>query len=248
MAEQTNNEVELLRAVANTGFEDCKPEWKKLLRALHLGPAYIPGIQEMVYDTRWRERPNPLAYVRKGAVRWAIRHGLVDVRRKSNKEVLAGELDYRDSDGQPLGHDDKLGLALYQFDEGHPRHSIVDYLPAEVLDGLNEEVLWDKVADLADLDAGERIVLDLRLMGLGWRDAMEACLTEEDRKILHSAWRRFDRHKGVLKRVLTTGKPHRIKRIEAPSANLELMFAEAEEGSLKIFFKKVVSKPGNGCM
>lgn len=248
MAEQINNEIELLRAVANTGYEDCRPEWNKLLRALHLGPAYIPGIQEMVYDTRWRERPNPLAWVRKGAVRWAIRHGLMDVRRRNNKEVLASELEFKDSEGRPLSHDDTLGLALCQFDEGSPRDSIVDYLPAGVVDEFHEEVLWDKVADLAGLDSGERIVLDLRLMGLGWRAAMEACLTDDDRTILYAAWRRFERRKDVLKQVLLTAKPHRARRIEGSGQEYELMFAEDGQGALKIFFKKLVSKGGNGCM
>jgi len=122
-------------------------------------------------------------------------------------------------------------------DHGDPS----DCLPAEIVDEFHEEVNWEKVADLADLDAGERIVLELRLMGLGWRDAIAACLTADDRAILHSAWRRFDRHKDVLKQVLLTAKPHRAKRI-ARGPEVEMMFTETEEGRLKIFFKKVVSR------
>lgn len=218
------------------------------MRALHLAPSYVPAIQEMLRDSRWKEKSNPIGYVRNGAVRWAVRHGLVDARRKPGKEVLASELNFTDGGGEPLGHDDVLGFALCQFDDAPVRESIVDYLPAEVVDEFHEEVNWEKVAELAGLDTGERMVLDLRLMGLGWRDALEACLTEDDRTILHSAWRRFDRHKEVLKQVLLTAKPHRARRLEGAGEEYELMFTETEEGRLKIFFKKLVSKSGNECM
>jgi hypothetical protein len=235
---QNKGEIELLKTVAGQEYEQCKPEWSRLLRALHLAPTYVPAIQEMLRDSRWSGKSNPIGYVRNGAVRWAVRHGLVEARRKPSKEVLASELNFTDGDGEPLGHDDKLGLALCQFDETSVRESIVDYLPAEVVDEFHEEVNWDKVADLAGLDPGERIVLDLRLMGLGWRDALEACLTEDDRAILYAAWRRFDRHKEVLKQVLLTAKAHRARRIEGSGEEYELMFTENEEGRLKIFFKR----------
>jgi len=120
------------------------------------------------------------------------------------------------------------------------RERIADILSAEVLNE-HQEVDWEKVAKLANLDPGERIVLDLKLMGLSFREAIGACVTAEDRNILNTAWRRFDRHKHVVKQALLTGKPQHIMR-KGSVPELELMFTEGEDGRLKIFFKKVVSK------
>jgi hypothetical protein len=58
---------------------------------------------------------------------------------------------------------------------------------------------WDRTAELAGLDAGERIVLDLQLMGLGRERALSLCYTDDDRKLLQAAWKRFVRHKEALR-------------------------------------------------
>ena len=103
-------------------------------------------------------------------------------------------------------HDEQFRTGL-----GAERGSIYDEdditnrLPRAVLD-KNLEVKWDHVADMAQMDAGERIVLKLRLSGLERDVALAACYTEEDRKILQAAWKRFDRHKDLFKQVLMSGK------------------------------------------
>jgi hypothetical protein len=87
-------------------------------------------------------------------------------------------------------------------------------LPSSVLD-KNLEVKWDRVADMAQMDSGERIVLQLRLKGLERDLALAACYTDEDRKILQAAWKRFDRHKELFKEVLMSGKSLANKRPQA---------------------------------
>ncbi len=102
------------------------------------------------------------------------------------REVLATDLNFKDADGKSLGHDDRLGTALHRHDEqfrtglGAERGSIYDEddiinrLPESLLDG-NLEVKWERVADMAQMDSGERIVLQLQRNGLGRRGALAAC-------------------------------------------------------------------------
>jgi hypothetical protein len=240
MTEQQNRELELLKAVANESYEKAKAKWSRLLKALYLSPSFVPAIQEILKQGKWRNQPKPVAYVRKAAVRWAVRYGLVDIRRKAGKEVLAIAGEH-----EPLEEEYKLISELCDFEDQRKHQQILHLLSAEVLNAevMNEDegVNWEKVTRLANLDPGERIVLDLKLMGLNWREAIAACLTAEDRKILNTAWRRFDRHKSVVKQALLTGKPqHSVRKTSVP--DLELMFTEGDDGRLKIFLKKVGSK------
>jgi len=78
-------------------------------------------------------------------------------------------------------------------------------LPRAVLD-KNLEVKWDRVADMAQMDSGERIVLRLRLLGLERDAALATCYTDDDRKILQAAWKRFDRHKRFVQRSIDVRK------------------------------------------
>jgi hypothetical protein len=158
-----------------------------------------------------------MAYVRKGSLRCAVRLGIVDVRRNLRRETLATDLNFKDADGKPLGHDDRLGTALHRHDEQfrsglgaeygsiYDEDAITNRLPQAVLD-KNLEVQWDRVAEMAQMDSGERIVLKLRLSGLERDAALAACYTDDDRKILQAAWKRFDRHKDLFKEVLLSGK------------------------------------------
>jgi hypothetical protein len=210
-------EIELLHAVENQPFEACEAEWTELLRSLHLGLSYVPAVQAVIQERRWKTQPNPIAYVRKSSVRCAVRMGIVD-RRPKHREILASELHIKDADGKSLGHDDKLGTALHRYDQqfgsgpGATHEAIYDEdyignrLPESVMDE-NLEVEWDRVAQLAGMDAGERIVLKLRLSGLERDTALAACYTDADRKILQAAWKRFDRHKDLFKEVLLSGRP-----------------------------------------
>ncbi|MGZ4896274.1 MAG: hypothetical protein ACXVJ0_07400, partial [Candidatus Angelobacter sp.] len=214
-------EIDLLTTLSTQPYSACEDQWNQLLRGLHLGGAYIPAIHAVLKEGRWKTQPNPIAYVRKSSVRVAARLGIVDVRPNGDREILASDLHYKDADGESLGHDDKLGTALYRHDEqfragvaagfGSEYGSIYDEdyignrLPDSVMDE-NLEVDWDRVSQLAGMDAGERIVLDLQRIGFGRRAALAACYTDEDKKLLEAAWRRFDRKKETLKEVLQSGK------------------------------------------
>jgi hypothetical protein len=210
-------EIELLTALSTQPFSACEAQWLLLLRSLYLPIAYVPAIQAVLEKGRWKSQPDPMAYVRKGSLRCAVRLGILDVRRNSRREVLATDLNFKDSEGKSLGHDDRLGTALHRQDEKfrtglgaeygsiYDEDDITNRLPRAVLD-KNLEVKWDRVADMAQMDSGERIVLRLRLQGLERDVALATCYTDDDRKILQAAWKRFDRHKDLFKEVLMSGK------------------------------------------
>ncbi|HKT48995.1 MAG TPA: hypothetical protein VJV96_01795 [Candidatus Angelobacter sp.] len=248
MSEQQKRELELLKAVADEPYENAKVKWNRLLKALHLSRTYVPGIKEILTHGKWRNQPGPVAYVRKAAVHWAVRHGLADIRRKPGKEVPTA---WTSSEHDSFDEEHRLISELCEVEDQRKPQRLVHLLSQEVLDrevlSEAEAVDWEKVATLAILDPGERIVLDLKLIGLSWREAIAACLAAEDRKILNTAWRRFDRHKGSVKQALLTGRPQHILR-KGSVPGLELMFTEGEDGRLKIFFKRVRSRYRFSCM
>jgi hypothetical protein len=91
------------------------------------------------------------------------------------------------------------------------------------------------------MDAGERMVLELQRIGLARESALAACFSEDDRKVLQAAWKRFDRHKASLKAVLSTGKAdpvRRSQRVGPDEEKLELIFVEAPGKGMKISFKR----------
>lgn len=239
MTQPQKYELELLKAAAHERYEKGKGKWSKLLKALHLSPTYVPAIEEILGQGKWRNQTNPIAYVRKAAVKWAVQHGTVEIRRKGSKDAPTAEIKPGGRDAALTG-DYKLISELCQFGDEEKGKGIVDRLSPEVVNE-HREVNWEKVAKLANLDSGERLVLDLKLMGLSWRDSIAACLTYEDRTILNTAWRRFDRHEDLLKQVLLTGRAQQIRRT-ASVPELELMFTEGEDQRLKIFFKRAGSR------
>jgi len=201
-----------------------------------------------------------MAYVRKSSLRCAVRLGIIDVRRNSRREVLASDLSFKDTDGKSLTHDDRLGTALHHRDEKfrtglgadhssiYDEDDIINRLPNSVLD-KNLEVKWEHVSDMAQMDSGERIVLKLRLSGLERDIALAACYTDEDRKILQAAWKRFDRKKETLKAVLQSGKAKPPQRIRSgskvgskPELRVELILIEVPQGGMKISFRKCVAE------
>jgi len=214
-------EIDLLTTLSTKPFAACQFQWEQLLRRIFLPMSFVPAIQAVLEKGRWRRQPDPMAYVRKGSLRCAVRLRIVEVRRNVRREVLAADLSFKDADGKSLTnkmtHDDRLGTALHRHDEqfrtglGAERGAIYDEdditnrLPSSVLD-KNLEVKWDHVADMAQMDSGERIVLQLRLRGLERDVALASCYTDEDRKLLQAAWKRFDRHKDLFKQVLISGK------------------------------------------
>ncbi|HEY2363087.1 MAG TPA: hypothetical protein VGK36_18345 [Candidatus Angelobacter sp.] len=216
-------EIDLLTALSSQPFSACAAQWQQLLRKLFLPISFVPAIQSVLEKGQWRSQPDPMAYVRKSSLRCAVRLGIVDVRRNLRREVLATDLSFKDAGGKSLtphkmSHDDRLGTALHRHDEQfrtglgadhssiYDEDDIINRLPGSLLD-KNLEVKWDQIADMAQMDSGERIVLKLRLSGLERDVAFAACYTDEDRKILQAAWKRFDRHKGLFKAVLMSGKP-----------------------------------------
>jgi len=242
MTEPQKHELELLKGAANEPYEKGKGKWSRLLKVLQLSTIYVPAIQEILKQGKWQNQPNPIGYVRKAAVRRAVRHGLVEIRRKRGQEALPPEIS---SEHELLAEEYRLITELCDLDNQQKRQPLVRILSQEVLNREvvreAEEVDWEKVARLANLDPGERIVLDLKLMGLRWREAIAACLTAADRSILNTAWRRFDRHKNVVKEALLTGKvQHIVRKTSLPE--LELMFTEGEDGRVKIFFRKIGSR------
>jgi hypothetical protein len=205
---------------------------------------YVPAIHAVLKEGRWKSAPNPIAYVRKSAVRAAVRLGIVDIRPHQDREILACDLKYEDDDGQELDHDDKLGMALHDYEEKFGK----DYAGSDSAEGRLPEMLfdeeldidWERAGELADLDAGERLVLDLQVIGFGREAALRACLTDEDRRYLQAAWKRFDRNKARLSEVLQSGKEAPPRHGEAEWPELELIFVETDEGELKISFRRGV--------
>jgi hypothetical protein len=254
-------EIELLNAVATRPYASCEMQWNELLRALNFSAAYIPAVQMVIEEGRWETQPNPLAYIRKSTIRCAVRLGIVDIRPNAHREILASDLHYKDADGKPMGHDDKLGTALHlheeqfggslgaEFGSIYDEDSIINRLPGSLMDD-DLEVDWDRVGQLAGMDAGERIVLDLQLIGFGRRGALAACFTDDDRKLLEAAWKRFDRDKDSLREVLLSGKrkPQRVRpgpqAGSRPEVPVELIFIEEPGKGLKISFRKLVPKTG----
>ncbi|HWS18734.1 MAG TPA: hypothetical protein VN223_11990 [Candidatus Elarobacter sp.] len=242
-------EIELLNAVASQPYAACESQWKELLRLMKLGVAYIPVIQAAIKEGRWRKQPNPMAYIRKSAMLCAVRLGIVDRRPKQSREVLATDLQYKDADGEPLNHDDRLGTALHNYEqENGPGTSAIyqeDYIGNRIADSVldeNLEVNWERFCRLAGMDAGERIVLTLLRNSITRDSALAACFSEDDRKILQAAWKRFDRNKESLQYVLISGKAAPARRgqqaVPKPDdAHLELIFIEIPGGGLKISFR-----------
>jgi hypothetical protein len=250
-------EINLLTTLSTQPFSGCEDQWKDLLRSLHLSIAHVPAIQAVLEKGRWKRQPNPMAYVRKSSLRCAARLGIIDVRRNSRREVLATDLNFKDAQAKPMGHDDRLGTALHRHDglgaeygSIYDEENIINRLPDSVLDE-NLDVKWEHVADLAQMDSGERIVLKLQRAGFGRRPALDACFTDKDRKLLEAAWKRFDRNKETLKGVLMTGRPKPIQRVRpGPKAGskaetwIELIFIQVPGKGMKISFRKhVPSKP-----
>src|SRR4029077_387453 len=232
------SEIELLNAVASGTYEAREEQWKNLLRTLRLGLLYVPAVKAVLKEGAWKHQPNPMWYVRKGAVRCAVRMGIVDIRPNQEVEILACDLLYRDEDGEPLDHDDKLGMGVPKHENkfgpeyDHDRHAMEDRV-ADALVDEDLEVDWERVAELTEIDPGERLVMDLRMIGFGREAALAACSTEDERRILQAAWRRFDRHKGALSEALQSGEPHRARRVHRPPpAELELIFNGAGDGGL----------------
>lgn len=239
MTQSQKYELELLKAAAHERYEKGKGKWSRLLKVLYLSPIYVPAIQEILGQGKWRNQTNPIAYVRKTAVKWTVQHGTVQIRRKGSKDAATAEIKSVGRE-DALSGDYKLISELCQFGDEQEGQQIVDQLSPEIVNE-HREVNWEKAAKLANLDSGERLVLDLKLTGLSWRDSIAACLTYEDRTILNTAWRRFDRHEDLLKQVLLTGRAQQMRRT-ASVPELELMFTEGEDQRLKIFFKRAGSR------
>ena len=243
-----HNTGALLETISSEPYESCEKAWQEILHLLHLKVLYIPAVQAILEQRRWRSQPNPIAYIRKAALRCAVRMGLVELPMQNGPIVLASDLNFRDLDGDPVPHDEKLDLAFANYEKrfGSYYDDGGDYSPSDIVseDLLGDSYLvdWERAADLAGLDAGERIVLDVQLMGLGREQALAFCHTDKDRRLLQAAWKRFIRHRGALRATLLSGDSHHSRRIRRTEKEqvLELTFIELPDGSLRISFRKLV--------
>jgi hypothetical protein len=59
---------------------------------------------------------------------------------------------------------------------------------------------------------------------------------------LQAAWKRFIRHREALKATLLSGRSHQSRRIKRKDdkEELEMVFVEMPDGSLRISFEKLV--------
>src|SRR6476469_2285907 len=94
-------EIDLLTTLSTLPFSACQSQWEQLLRRIFLPMSFVPAIQAVLEKGRWKRQPDPMAYVRKGSLRCAVRLGIVDVRRNVRREVLATDLSFKDADGKP---------------------------------------------------------------------------------------------------------------------------------------------------
>lgn len=240
--------LRLLNIIASQPFEECEAEWKEVLGGLRLGMIYVPAIQRVLAEGRWKDAPDPVAYVRKAARRLAVRLGIVERRRRGNREVPACDLHYEDEQGRALGHDDRLGTALYRHKEkfGWVYPGNRNWAEGRVKASLyNEEpeIDWERAGDLAGLDSAENLVVQLQLIGFTRRTAVRACLTELDRRYMEAAWKRFERSRKRLGQALETGETAEGRPREAEWPELELQLVETDEG-MKISFSTSVPKEG----
>ena len=68
-------------------------------------------------------------------------------------------------------------------------------------------LIWEKVAECANLDKGERKILELRLTGFTREIVLQRFAeNEEERRKLQAAWRRLDRHMDRVRAVLSGQK------------------------------------------
>jgi hypothetical protein len=233
-------ERKLLEKLAGKPFEKCEREWRALLRMLRLRLMYAVPVGQVLREGRWRETKNPLGYIKQVGKRRAIRMGLVERPRRRNREVLACELNYTDGEGNLLSHDEQLDQAEHECEVKH----YVPPMRTRVLDRVHKSLLtkdlqvdWELVAELAGMDDAEDVVMGMRAKGFPRKIALMAVVDHWDRKILGAAWRRFDRDKKLLRKVLETGLP--AGRKPSPRAP-NMMFLLGEDGKLKIFFAKNV--------
>jgi hypothetical protein len=215
---------EILRAfdvLNEEPFEACEQEWLKCLQGLRLSVTYVPAVEEVLDQGRWRNAPNPLAYVRKAAVRQAVRMRLFDfTQRDPKRELVISDVNVRDVNGSLVPHDVAIDVLNHEFEEKHGNYDqryecspVLGVSDSLYADSGPREIDWDQVAELAGLDEGEKLVIEVRLLGLGREQALELCLTKKDHLLLQAAWKRFERHQGALKATLESGEPHRARRI-----------------------------------
>lgn len=239
----------LLDTISAETYEARENEWCEALALLRLKIVYIPAIQTVLKQGRWRNQSNPIAYIRKASLWCAIRMELIDTPWPSEKIVLAADLPYADKDGNPVAHDERLDWALVDYEERFGAYyddESYDSSPCDRVSSIlfddAEKLDWNRAAELAGLDAGERIVLEIQLMGVGREQALSLCYTDQARRFLQAAWKRFVRHQDALKETLLSGTAHQSRRIKrsAPKTPLELVFVELTDGSLKIYFRELV--------
>ncbi len=250
----TSKQDALFERIAATQYEECEAEWTEVLKRLRFSPEYIPAVQEVMSQGRWRQQPNPVAYIRKAAKRCAVRIGIVD----STPWTVISDLNYRGENGNQVNHDDKIDLALAEYgrkygyqEEGEEfETSPIDRVSAEYLKlsrnkktgAYRRTVDWKRVASVTGMDYGERIVVELRLKGFGREEALAACATDEDRRYLQAAWKRFDRHMASFREALLMGSGIKPRRIRQENVGRKLLIKKEKHTDVQISFPKLVPR------
>jgi hypothetical protein len=216
-----------LEAAVGRPIEGHDAEWLRFMDLLKLSGCFLPAVKEALEQGRWRQAKNPWAYIKTVARREALKTGLVDSAAEPNMVTDDGggrRLDFdrwqfaasgfgptKTNSGvwhQGSGEfaDDyerdynEFGEPLTRFLERLAQH-----IPHDLRKPDTDTPDWDKIAQRAQLDSGEQLVLAFRLRGIG-RDVAIARAAEEERKWIQAAWKRFDRN-GLekLRAVFTAG-------------------------------------------
>jgi hypothetical protein len=208
--------ITIFEAAAGMPIKGHDTEWLRLLDLLKLPGFLIPAVKEALKQGRWRQSRNPRAYIKIVAQREALGMGLVDYADDPNTVTA-------DAGGQPLELD-VLAFAAngfgpiktssgawhqgsgefsddYQNDYnefGEHLTTLLERLgqriPRELRKPETDRPDWVKIAELAELDEGERLVLTCRLWGISRDVAIAGQAAEEDKRWIQAAWKRFDRN------------------------------------------------------
>jgi len=214
------------------GGHDAQWAWL-MAQILQLPMQLLPAVQCALLQDRWQNAKNPKSYIKTVAKREALKMGLVD-NPSDQAMSLRIPIDLRDKDGRPLSPDAYVDYLSYDgpVKEGglwHVRDQdeavstdeegrVIPFVggrpvPEGLLVPEDEEpdarlvVDWEKVAECANLDKGERKILELRLTGFTREIVLQRFAeNEEERRKLQAAWRRLDRHMDRVRAVLSGQK------------------------------------------
>jgi hypothetical protein len=202
-------QLAILEAVDGIPFNSEDPRWKRALVAFRARQTFVPWILEAMSlpQVQWRTAKRPVAYVLAVARNIRTRR----IRTSSNEASLisCSGVDWR-SRGLVAAHDAFIDAAAWACGEFYDDPDEFECIPDRFwffLEGATRPVIdWDKV--------GHEAGLDEELVGLLWDRAggatresqLEEARDEEERLSIQAAWRRLNRNRELIRRVLTGAK------------------------------------------